>query len=41
MPFGKHKGKPLSEVPIDYLSWLHERGGLDAELQAAIESVFM
>jgi hypothetical protein len=21
MPFGKHKGKPLSEVPEDYLWW--------------------
>lgn len=23
MPFGKHKGKPMSEVPSDYLDWLH------------------
>lgn len=22
MPFGKHQGKPLSEVPLDYLKWL-------------------
>lgn len=22
MPFGKHKGVPMSEVPADYLSWL-------------------
>jgi exodeoxyribonuclease X len=22
LPFGKHKGKPISEVPIDYLKWL-------------------
>lgn len=23
MPFGKHKGKPLSLVPDEYLLWLH------------------
>ena len=22
-PFGAHKGKPMSEVPADYLDWLH------------------
>ena len=26
MPFGKHQGKPLSEVPDDYLFWLHKAG---------------
>ena len=20
-PFGKHKGKPMSDVPVDYLHW--------------------
>jgi uncharacterized protein (DUF3820 family) len=24
MPFGKHKGKILDDVPADYLLWLHE-----------------
>lgn len=37
MPFGKHKGRPISEVPKDYLYWLITRGGLDSELQAAIQ----
>lgn len=23
MPFGKHKGLPLSSVPDEYLLWLH------------------
>jgi hypothetical protein len=23
MPFGKYKGKPMKEVPADYLDWLH------------------
>jgi hypothetical protein len=22
MPFGKHKGTPLTELPLDYLWWL-------------------
>ena len=22
MPFGSHEGKPLAEVPIDYLRWI-------------------
>ena len=22
MPFGKHKGLPISEVPVKYLDWL-------------------
>lgn len=25
MPFGKHKGEPLSEVPDDYLEWCLEK----------------
>jgi hypothetical protein len=27
MPFGKHKGKPMSEVPKDYLAWLLKQDG--------------
>ena len=29
MPFGKHAGKPLSEVPKHYLAWLKKEGALD------------
>ncbi len=29
MPFGKHQGKPLSEVPKDYVKWLKESGAFD------------
>lgn len=36
MPYGKHKGRPLSEVPLDYLEWLLVRPGLDAQLAASI-----
>lgn len=42
MPFGKHKGEPLGEVPTDYLVWVHAKrirnppwllGAVEAELQ--------
>jgi len=25
MPFGRHRGTPLSEVPLDYLLWIRDR----------------
>lgn len=37
MPFGKHKGRPVSEVPVDYLYWLVAKGGLVPELMEAID----
>ena len=29
MPFGKHRGTPLSKLPKGYLSWLGQSGALD------------
>jgi len=29
MPFGKHQGKPLSDVPKNYFLWLSENGAFD------------
>jgi DNA polymerase-3 subunit epsilon len=29
MPFGKHQGKPLSEIPKDYVKWLSKSGAFD------------
>lgn len=29
MPFGKHQGKPLAEVPKEYVKWLHGSGAFD------------
>ena len=26
MPFGKHKGKPMQDVPASYFVWLKEKG---------------
>jgi DNA polymerase-3 subunit epsilon len=31
MPFGKHQGIPLEQVPKSYLSWLQKSGALDKE----------
>lgn len=28
MPFGKHKGTPMQDVPSSYLHWLWTEGGL-------------
>jgi DNA polymerase-3 subunit epsilon len=29
MPFGKHQGKPLKDVPKSYVSWLKDSGAFD------------
>lgn len=40
MPFGKHQGKMLNEVPKNYLTWLMESGALDkAENQELKEAI--
>lgn len=45
MPFGKHRGTPIKEVPPGYVRWLHENGALDkpdnAELKEAFEALGM
>lgn len=38
MPFGKHKGKLLKDVPSDYLLWVYEnKDDLYGDLKAYIE----
>mgnify|MGYP001294540145 CR=1 FL=1 len=43
MPFGKHQGKPLTDVPKDYFAWLKEQGALDKpgneELKMSLEKL--
>lgn len=43
MPFGKHQGKPLSEIPPSYVVWLKGQGAFDkpenANLKAAFEKI--
>lgn len=36
MPFGKWKGRKLSQVPRDYLEWLQHKHGITAELRDAV-----
>lgn len=37
MPFGKHKGKKMADVPADYLLWLYENDKCRGEVKAYIE----
>ena len=36
MPFGKHKGMSLLDVPVEYLNWLVATPDLNAEMKASI-----
>jgi len=36
MPFGRHKGRRLSELPDDYLEWLQALDDLREPLRAAV-----
>ena len=38
IPFGKHKGKAVSECPTEYLDWLLGQDWLFDDLREAIES---
>jgi uncharacterized protein (DUF3820 family) len=38
MPFGKHKGEKLEDVPTDYLEWALENCDLRPTLQAEMEA---
>ena len=37
MPFGKHKGEKLANVPSEYLLWLLENGNIYGELKVYIK----
>jgi hypothetical protein len=38
MPFGKHKGELLAEIPVDYLQWvISNLDSISDELNDAIE----
>lgn len=45
MPFGKHQGKPLKELPKDYIQWMTGNGVFDKpenqELKAALAKLGM
>lgn len=40
MPFGKHAGKALAEVPKAYVAWLKENGALDKKENTALREAF-
>ncbi|MCH9609904.1 MAG: 3'-5' exonuclease DinG [Chlamydiales bacterium] len=40
MPFGKHQGKPLSEVPPSYIKWLAKQGAFDKPENNSLKEAF-
>lgn len=38
MPFGKHKGKPVKDLPNDYLAWLSKQDNITGGLRESIET---
>jgi DNA polymerase III subunit epsilon len=41
MPFGKHQGKLLEEVPPSYVKWLNENGALDKPNSESLKEGFV
>ncbi len=41
MPFGKHRGKNLSDVPRDYVEWLDKNGALEKKENASLREAFV
>ena len=37
MPFGKHKGEKLANVPAAYMLWLHENGNTFGGLKTYLQ----
>lgn len=40
MPFGKHQGKPLEEVPRNYVTWLASSGAFDKSENKELKQSF-
>jgi exodeoxyribonuclease X len=38
MPFGKHKGEPISQVPTDYKLWMLRQDNVSEFLRKALEA---
>jgi hypothetical protein len=38
MPFGKHKGENVADLPDDYLEWLHGLDDLHGKLRRAVDA---
>jgi uncharacterized protein (DUF3820 family) len=37
MPWGMHQGKPMEDVPADYLIWLFDNGKVRGDVKHYIE----
>lgn len=40
MPFGKHKGTVLADLPIGYLEWFHRQGMLTGKLGMQLSTIY-
>ena len=40
MPFGKHRGTPIKDMPAGYVRWLHENGALDKPDNGELKEAF-
>lgn len=36
MPFGKHKGESLLDIPVSYLEWIYDNIELDGDLEESV-----
>lgn len=41
MPFGKYQGKPLKEVPADYVQWMNQNGAFDKQENSELKTAFI
>lgn len=40
MPFGKHKGLLLCDLPVSYLEWMHSKGMPAGKLGMMLSTVY-
>ena len=40
MPFGKHKGIILADLPVSYLEWFHQKGLPPGKLGMQLATIF-